>query len=267
MGMGRRKGKRGSRLFAVVRRALYAAGAVALIAAAVLGGQWLFSHAAAIGRLARGPSDSVFLDAEGNRWFALDPHRREVPLERVAPSLRAAVVAVEDHRFFSHHGIDPIAVARALSHNLRGGGRSEGASTITQQLARTLFLSRERTVSRKLARRFSRCCSSPGSPRIASSSCTSTGCHSAALYGVEAFALDFFGKPAAVAHARRVRARRGRSSGRRAPLSPRSHLDGAGAQPRRARGACAPRARSPRPRSARRSRARVRIAPGPPRGT
>ena len=112
----------GTRRAAGVRRALFAAGLVVVSAAAVFGGQWLFSHATAIRRLASGPSDTVFLDAEGTPWFPLDPRRREIPLDRVSPSLRAAVVAIEDHRFFSHHGIDPIAVVRALAHNLRAGG-------------------------------------------------------------------------------------------------------------------------------------------------
>ena len=129
--MGRRKVGFWTRLAAGARRMCFSASLLAVIAAAVLGGRWVYSHGVAIRRLASGPSDTVFLDADGTPWFPLDPRRREIPLERVSPALRAAVVAIEDHRFFSHHGIDPIAVARALSHNLRAGGASEGASTIT----------------------------------------------------------------------------------------------------------------------------------------
>lgn len=60
------------------------------------------------------------------------------------------LMAVEDRRFASHFGIDPMGVARALLANLRSGGISQGASTLTQQLAKNLFLSRERSYVRKL---------------------------------------------------------------------------------------------------------------------
>jgi penicillin-binding protein 1A len=64
--------------------------------------------------------------------------------------LRRAVVAVEDARFFEHPGLDYIGMLRAAWTNLRRGGKVEGASTITQQLARSLFLSSERTFDRKV---------------------------------------------------------------------------------------------------------------------
>ena len=60
-----------------------------------------------------------------------------------------AVIAVEDARFFEHPGLDVIGIARAGWMNLRRGGKVEGASTITQQLARALLLSPERTYVRK----------------------------------------------------------------------------------------------------------------------
>lgn len=72
------------------------------------------------------------------------------PLEHISRELAAAVVAGEDLGYFSHHGIDPAAVREALRQWL-AGKRLRGASTITQQLARTLFLSNDRTVTRKLA--------------------------------------------------------------------------------------------------------------------
>jgi penicillin-binding protein 1A len=94
--------------------------------------------------------DTVFLSADGKPWFHLDEHRREVPLDRIAPHLRDAVIAIEDHRFRRHPGVDPLALGRALAHNLREGAVVEGGSTITQQLARTLFLTSSRTYGRKL---------------------------------------------------------------------------------------------------------------------
>lgn len=72
------------------------------------------------------------------------------PVGDIPERLRRAVVAVEDVRFFEHPGLDYIGMARAAWTNLRRGGKVEGASTITQQLARSLFLSSERTFDRKV---------------------------------------------------------------------------------------------------------------------
>ena len=72
------------------------------------------------------------------------------PLPQIPEHLRRAVIAVEDVRFFEHPGLDYIGIMRAAWTNLRRGGKVEGASTITQQLARSLFLSSERTFDRKV---------------------------------------------------------------------------------------------------------------------
>jgi penicillin-binding protein 1A len=72
------------------------------------------------------------------------------PLAQIPEHLRRAVIAVEDVRFFEHPGLDYIGILRAAWTNLRRGGKVEGASTITQQLARSLFLSSERTFDRKV---------------------------------------------------------------------------------------------------------------------
>ncbi|MDQ2879444.1 MAG: transglycosylase domain-containing protein, partial [Pseudomonadota bacterium] len=60
-----------------------------------------------------------------------------------------AFIAIEDRRFRSHWGVDPHGIARAMFHNLRGGGLREGGSTITQQLAKNAFLDSDRTIGRK----------------------------------------------------------------------------------------------------------------------
>lgn len=73
-----------------------------------------------------------------------------VSLKELPPYLPAAFVAIEDRRFYSHMGIDPIGVARAATRNLTGRGNVQGGSTLTQQLAKNLFLSQERTFSRKI---------------------------------------------------------------------------------------------------------------------
>src|SRR5690349_4477727 len=76
--------------------------------------------------------------------------RLKAQLADVPQQLVQAVIAVEDARFFEHPGLDLIGIARAVWTNLRRGGKVEGASTITQQLARSLFLSSERTFDRKV---------------------------------------------------------------------------------------------------------------------
>jgi penicillin-binding protein 1A len=118
------------------------------VAAGAIGLYWIGRHALAVHRLTRGVGDTVFYGADRKPWFPLDEHRRDVPLAEISPHLRAAVVAVEDHRFYRHAGIDALGIARAMQRNLLRSS-TEGASTITQQLARTLFLTNDRTYTRK----------------------------------------------------------------------------------------------------------------------
>ncbi len=73
-----------------------------------------------------------------------------VTIEDMPPHLVHAVIAVEDRRFYYHFGIDPLGIARAMTVNLVKGGFVQGGSTITQQLAKNLFLSRDRTLKRKI---------------------------------------------------------------------------------------------------------------------
>ncbi len=73
-----------------------------------------------------------------------------ISLKELPPYLPAAFVAIEDRRFYSHMGIDPIGILRAATRNLSGKGNVQGGSTLTQQLAKNLFLSQERTFSRKI---------------------------------------------------------------------------------------------------------------------
>ena len=76
---------------------------------------------------------------------------KEAPVDvtKLNPMTPAAFVAIEDRRFYRHWGIDPRGMARAMVANLRGGGVRQGGSTITQQLAKTNFLSSDRTIRRK----------------------------------------------------------------------------------------------------------------------
>lgn len=76
--------------------------------------------------------------------------RDPVPLDRIPAYLCEALIATEDRQFYTHIGIDVKGIARALMRDLLAGELVEGASTITQQLAKTLFLSSEKTITRKL---------------------------------------------------------------------------------------------------------------------
>jgi penicillin-binding protein 1A len=73
-----------------------------------------------------------------------------VRLADLPPYLPKAFVAIEDRRFYEHFGIDPVGIGRAIERDLIGGGGMEGGSTLTQQLAKNLFLTQERTISRKI---------------------------------------------------------------------------------------------------------------------
>lgn len=169
----------------------------AAAAGALFGGVWVASHARAIRRLAAGASGTLFLDESGATWFPLDGRRVDVPIAKIAPALRLAVVAAEDRRFWSHPGIDPLAVGRAALHNLRRGAPLEGASTITQQLARTLFLSRERTVGRKMREAALALLLEVQLPKERILELYLNRVPLGAVHGVEAFALETFGKRAA----------------------------------------------------------------------
>jgi penicillin-binding protein 1A len=73
-----------------------------------------------------------------------------VALKDLPPYLPKAFIAIEDRRFYSHYGVDPIGIARAAVTNILHRGVSQGGSTLTQQLAKNLFLTQERTLQRKL---------------------------------------------------------------------------------------------------------------------
>ncbi len=81
-------------------------------------------------------------------------NRSPVTLEQVPKHLQDAVIATEDSRFWRHPGVDPIGIVRAVFRNVRAGGVSEGASTLTQQLVKNYFLTSERTYRRKIVEAF-----------------------------------------------------------------------------------------------------------------
>lgn len=80
-----------------------------------------------------------------------EANREVVSLNEISPHLKRAVIAIEDSNFFDHKGINPTGIVRALVANLERGSTVEGGSTLTMQLVKNLFLSPNRTMSRKAA--------------------------------------------------------------------------------------------------------------------
>jgi penicillin-binding protein 1A len=93
---------------------------------------------------------TLFDDNDKPVFTIFKEQRIEVPLAKISPNLTKAVLSVEDQRFYEHGGIDFIRIAAAAVRNVELGRRAEGGSTITQQLARQSFLSRDKTFRRKV---------------------------------------------------------------------------------------------------------------------
>jgi 1A family penicillin-binding protein len=100
------------------------------------------------------PTETSYIyDVKGKLLSSLhgEANRQVVQLDQISPQLKRAVLAIEDSHFYYHHGINPNSIGRALWVNWRSGGVVEGASTLTMQLVKNIFLSHERKFSRKLA--------------------------------------------------------------------------------------------------------------------
>jgi len=94
---------------------------------------------------------TVIMDRDGKEIFRMSVRKFEpATIERMPDVLLQAIVAVEDRRYYEHPGVDVRSIARALYVDLREGEYAEGASTITQQLAKTAFLSPDKSIERKL---------------------------------------------------------------------------------------------------------------------
>jgi penicillin-binding protein 2D len=147
-------------------------------------------------RIIETPPTEIFA-ASGERIMMLGG-REFVPLDQVSPHFIQAVVATEDHRFWDHHGVDKIRTVKALWVTLFEPGRIQGASTITQQLAKNLFFSFERSYHRKfkellaalqIEHRYSK--------REILEAYLNQIPFGPGAYGIEQAARKFFGKPAA----------------------------------------------------------------------
>lgn len=100
------------------------------------------------------PTETTYIyDINGTQLTSIhdEANREVVPLDKISPNLKRAVMAIEDSHFYSHHGINPGGVIRALVKNMEEGRTVEGGSTLTMQLVKNLFLSPKRAFSRKVA--------------------------------------------------------------------------------------------------------------------
>lgn len=100
------------------------------------------------------PAETTKIYSEDGAILAelhLEENRVLIPIERISPILQKTVVTIEDSNFYKHSGLDFKGIARAFVRNVQAGRFVEGGSTLTQQLARNLFLTRRRNLSRKIA--------------------------------------------------------------------------------------------------------------------
>jgi penicillin-binding protein 1A len=192
-----------------VRRTIVG-GTVLVVAIALFSGAWqaaVFTRAVAaelaeateLAQLQPRPQSTIVFDRHGKPAFSFFVEQRiDVPLDRVSPRMIDALLAIEDRRFFSHHGLDPIRIAGAAWRNVQAGRIVEGGSTLTQQLVRVAQLSPRRTFERKLReatiaahleQRYSK--------QEILEAYLNTVYFGEGYYGVEAAARGYFGKPAA----------------------------------------------------------------------
>jgi penicillin-binding protein 1A len=142
-----------------VRRSLIGLGVVTLLVGSGIGVAALWAFAILPRSLPPVTALETFQPIQGSKIYddndelltELHVERRIfVPLAQIPKSLKDAIIATEDRRFYSHWGIDPIGIARAVYQNYRRGRLVEGGSTITQQLTKVLFLTPDKSLERKL---------------------------------------------------------------------------------------------------------------------
>ncbi|CAN5835821.1 PBP1A family penicillin-binding protein [soil metagenome] len=130
--------------------------AVLAVIAGVGGGAAVFAYGSSCDlsslRSIRIGQNSFLYAANGSLLGSIpaERNRQPVQIEGMSPWIRKATIAVEDRRFFEHDGVDIEGIARAAVADVKAGSIVEGGSTITQQLVRNLYISRERTVQRKV---------------------------------------------------------------------------------------------------------------------
>ncbi|MGD8882613.1 MAG: PBP1A family penicillin-binding protein [Desulfobacterales bacterium] len=148
-----------------------------------------------LGRIIETPPTEIFA-ATGERLMIIGG-REVVPLNRISPFFIQAVIATEDHRFWEHHGLDKLRTLKALWITLFEPGKIQGASTITQQLAKNLFFSYRRTYMRKFRELLVALqIETQHSKREILEAYLNQIPFGVGAYGIERAARSFFGKPA-----------------------------------------------------------------------
>jgi penicillin-binding protein 1A len=148
-----------------------------------------------LGRIIETPPTEIFA-ATGERLLVIGG-REVVPLNRISPFFIKAMIATEDHRFWEHHGLDKLRTVKALWITLFERGRIQGASTITQQLAKNLFFSYRRTYMRKFRELLVALqIETQYSKREILEAYLNQIPFGVGAYGIEQAARSFFGKPA-----------------------------------------------------------------------
>lgn len=187
----------------LVRNALLSA---AFIAAFIVGsGAWFVASLwrdlpdrTAISRIGEMDQATAVFDQDDRLAFTIFKEQRiEVPLSEVSNNLVQAILAIEDQRFYTHHGFDLIRIVSAGLADLRSGDVTQGGSTITQQLARQSFLTTDKTIRRKLqelilARRIERSYQKPEILELYLNKVY----FGDGLHGIEAASRGYFGKHA-----------------------------------------------------------------------
>jgi 1A family penicillin-binding protein len=174
------------------------AGALAVYVSILASGLKNQAVAFDLSKLEQMESASVILDRNDKIFGQIYVENREtIPYEQLPRDLVNAVVAVEDSKFYQHHGYDLFGIVRAALKNLAAGHVRQGASTITQQLARNSFALKEKTFRRKLLEIFlaRRIEDSFGKQKIMELYLNRIY-FGGGLYGAEAAARGYFGKPA-----------------------------------------------------------------------
>jgi penicillin-binding protein 1A len=144
--------RKGSALMNVLKGIAYAAlvGILALVVAVAVASAYLPSYGELTKRNDLGQMIRVRA-ANGQVLLQLGPSfGRWLPYEQIPPEMRAAIISTEDRRFRNHLGVDPIGIARSIEVRVSSGHWRQGGSTITQQLARNIFLTNNRTFVRKV---------------------------------------------------------------------------------------------------------------------
>ncbi|MBP2236043.1 penicillin-binding protein 1A [Sinorhizobium kostiense] len=150
-----RSGRNGGGLFTLMRRLFYWCIVLGIWGAIGVGGLVLYYGArmpsATSWSIPERPPNVKILAVNGDIIANRGATGGEaLALEDMSPYIPQAVIAIEDRRFYSHFGVDPVGLARAMLTNLMSGRMVQGGSTLTQQLAKNLFLSPERTLERKV---------------------------------------------------------------------------------------------------------------------